>query len=165
MVYVSWQDAVAYCEWLTGRVKDRGWRIQLPTEAQWEKASRGEDGRIYPWGNARIQPERANYSDTGIGSTSPVGCFAKGISPYGVLDSVGNVWEWCRDACDLDLKEYRVITDTYREGIKDPFCDKGSLRVIRTEGGGTEPGVECCISIKLRSVSAGGERVENGVKS
>ena len=112
-------------------MKDRDWKVQLPTEAQWEKASRGEDGRIYPWGNERIQPERANYSDTGIGTTSPGGGFAKGISPYGVLDSIGNVGEWCLDACDLDFKEYRIITDTYRDGIKDPLCEKGSYRVLR----------------------------------
>ncbi|MCP4627383.1 MAG: formylglycine-generating enzyme family protein [bacterium] len=131
VVYVSWKDAEAYCKWLTDRVKDRGWKFQLPTEAQWEKAARGEDGRTYPWGNARIRPERANYSDTGIGSTSPVGCFAKGMSPYNVLDSIGNVWEWCLDACDFDPNIYKIITDTYRDGIKNPLCEKGSYRVVR----------------------------------
>jgi formylglycine-generating enzyme required for sulfatase activity len=140
VVYVSWKDAQAYCKWLTGRVKDRGWKVQRPTEAQWEKAARGQDGRIYPWGNEGIRPERANYSDTGIGSTSPVGCFAKGISPYEVLDSIGNVWEWCLDACDLEPKTYKIITDTYRDGIKDPQCEKGSARVIRGGSWGGDAG-------------------------
>jgi len=99
VVSVSWNDSVKYCEWLTKKLKEKGmdcW-ISLPTEAQWEKAARGTGGHIYPWGNETIMPDRANYLDTGIGTTSPVGCFPGGAGVYGLKDMIGNVWEWCYD--------------------------------------------------------------------
>jgi formylglycine-generating enzyme required for sulfatase activity len=90
--YVSRHEAVAFCNWLTERL---GRPVKLPTEAEWEKAARGTDGRRYPWGG-EITPEHGNYDETGIGSTSAVGVFPKGESPYGLLDASGNVWEWTR---------------------------------------------------------------------
>jgi len=96
VVNVSWYDAKAYCEWLTEKLKDRGWVIRLPTEAEWEKAARGTDRRIYPWGN-KPDPDKSNYDETNIGITSPVGSFPGGASPYGILDMSGNVLEWCLD--------------------------------------------------------------------
>jgi formylglycine-generating enzyme required for sulfatase activity len=111
--YVSWHDANAYCQWLTQHlfdgkgvsellrtlVQDGGYRVRLPSEAEWEKAARGTDGRRYPWG-ADPNSNRANYVDTGIGDTSAVGCFSGGVSPYGVEEMIGNVWEWTRSLRD-----------------------------------------------------------------
>ena len=91
VVGVSWFEAVAYCRWLS---KQTGIEFRLPSEAEWEKAARGSDGLIYPWGNT-WDASLVNSSESGLNKTMPVGSYPKGASPYGALDMAGNVWEWC----------------------------------------------------------------------
>ncbi len=87
IVNVTWDDAVAYAVWAG---------MSLPTEAQWEKATRGTDGRIFPWGN-EWEAKKCVCSENSGGQTAPVGSKSEGASPYGVLDMEGNVREWCTD--------------------------------------------------------------------
>ena len=91
VVGVSWFEAVAYCRWLSTQT---GITFSLPSEAEWEKAARGSDGLIYPWGNT-WDASLVNSSESGLQKTTPVGSYPKGASPYGALDMAGNVWEWC----------------------------------------------------------------------
>jgi formylglycine-generating enzyme required for sulfatase activity len=90
VVGVSWFEAAAYCRW-------KGARVQLLTEAQWERAARGVNGRKYPWGDTRPENDRLNYAACGIGRPTPVGFFPTGATPEGVHDLAGNVFEWCQD--------------------------------------------------------------------
>ncbi|MEI6778243.1 MAG: SUMF1/EgtB/PvdO family nonheme iron enzyme [Chloroflexales bacterium] len=90
LVGVSWFEAVAYCRWLTAQTSHE---FRLPSEAEWEKAARGTDGRIWPWGNT-WEAGCCNSKEAGIGKTTPVSQYPNGASPYGVLDMAGNVWEW-----------------------------------------------------------------------
>lgn len=134
VAFVSWPDALEYCRWLSKalerspavapRVKEllrTGWRVTLPTEAEWEKAARGADRRIYPWGNEPLRT-RANLNAS---STTPVGHFPCPECPYGLADMSGNVWEW--------------TSSPYQPYPYDPSDDRNNLRddalwVIR--GGG-----------------------------
>jgi formylglycine-generating enzyme required for sulfatase activity len=93
---VSWYEAMAFRNWLSDKL---GYVVTLPTVEQWEKAARGTDGRVYPYGH-KFDPEKCNVWQSGIGQTSAVGAFPAGASPYGALDMSGNVWEWT-------LTEYR----------------------------------------------------------
>ncbi len=113
VVWVSWFEAVAFCRWLTAALQAAGsrqrvWRggqtsdlplplsslqWRLPTEAEWEKAARGEQGRRYAWGDEDWEPQRANL-EWSIGNATPVGMYPLGATPSGLLDLNGNIWEW-----------------------------------------------------------------------
>ena len=90
VIFILWNDAYAYCAWVNRR---------LPTEAEWEKAARGIDGRPYTWGIASPSNSLLNYNSV-IGDTTEVGKYPDGLSPYGALDMAGNVWEWVADWYD-----------------------------------------------------------------
>jgi serine/threonine-protein kinase len=112
VVGITWHDAQAFCTWA---------EVRLPTEAEWEKAARGTDGRIWPWGNNAPTDEHCNFNRS-VSDTTPVGNYQPGASPYGVLDMAGNVWEWTSTL----YKGYPYKSD---DGREDPKAS--GTRVLR----------------------------------
>jgi formylglycine-generating enzyme required for sulfatase activity/energy-coupling factor transporter ATP-binding protein EcfA2 len=128
VVAVTWHDAVAYCAWLSRAL---GREMRLPTEAEWERAARHTDGRIYPWGND-FEAERCNMADTGIGGTSPVGIFPTGNAVCGAADMAGNVWEWTSSLWGKDWQkpEFGYPYDP-RDGRENQDAPDSVLRTLR----------------------------------
>ena len=143
VVNVSWEDALAYAKWQDKR---------LPTEAEWEFAARGTEGRLYPWG-AEWQGQKANTREDGPGRVLPAGSFPKGASPYGVLDLSGNVWEWTAS----DLTSYggdgRILAPgkVIRGGAWDVPRDRATATyrgVVQPERTYEKTGFRCVRSAK-----------------
>ena len=123
VVGVNWKDASAFCAWLS---KVSGWQVRLPSEAEWEKAARGTDGRIYPWGNEAPDAQRCNFNKN-IKDTTPVGKYSpQGDSPYLCADMAGNVWEWTRTIFD-DKYKYPYKSDDGREDLRQ----EGAYHTLR----------------------------------
>ena len=122
---LSWYECVAYCRWLSAETGER-WR--LPTEAEWEKAARGVDGRIFPWGSA-FDASRLNGRgprDRQVCTTTPVGAYPTGVSHFGLFDCVGNVWEWCATRWKKPFPY-----DTAQDEWQADYLQGQNLRVLR----------------------------------
>jgi formylglycine-generating enzyme required for sulfatase activity len=118
VVGVSWEEARAYCWWAG---------LRLPSEAQWEVAARGTDGRRYPWGDTKPTSEHANFG-LHKACTTPVGSYPNGVGPFGTLDQAGNIWEWCEDV--WNAAAYRT-----RDRQRNPLCSTGDPAVRCLRGG------------------------------
>jgi iron(II)-dependent oxidoreductase len=179
VVWISWHEALAFCDWLTARWQERGWlpqgyRVSLPSEAEWEKAARGGlevprapviampgagaptadlirnpmPERRYPWGRD-LDPERANYRNINVVWTSTVGAFAGGMSPYGCEEMSGNVREW---TCSL-WGEYPYPDDPKKRRRREDLNAKGG-RVLRGGAFGYGPnGLRCAARGRFFPVS------------
>jgi formylglycine-generating enzyme required for sulfatase activity len=119
---VSWHDAVVFCKWAG---------VRLPTEAEWEKAARGTDGRIWPWGNQQPTDKLCNFN-MNVKDTTPVRRFPDGASPFGVLDMAGNVWEWTSSLWGTDVTKPEFgYPYAATDGRENPSASDTVLRALR----------------------------------
>ena len=152
--HISWADAAAFCKWAGQAAGGR--EVRLPTEAEWEKAARGGDGRRYPWGNQPVAGDRVNFADRnlsvswadssaddGYQYTAPVGAYPSGKSPYGAFDMAGNVWEWTSSL-------YRPYPYRSDDGREDPMSS--DPRVVRG-GGFNESSENLRAAIRVKSLN------------
>jgi formylglycine-generating enzyme required for sulfatase activity len=128
VVGVSWVEAREFCRWLS---EESGKKMELPTEAQWERAARGDDGRKYPWGDEEPDGTRAHYGKDWEEGPMPVGSHPAGKGPYGHMDLAGNVWEWCRDAWKKDAYKERGELTVNPGGSEAEDGDPGEARACR----------------------------------
>lgn len=151
VVGVSWYEAVAFCNWLTNKLQVAGSKLphvatenhpsssdvrpssfvlRLPSEAEWEYAARGANStRNFPWGE-RFEPGRANTAEAGFGTTTPIAHFPAGVSPFGVWDMAGNVFEWTLSKWGASWQELQ-FTYTYRTDDGREDLEGSGARVMR----------------------------------
>lgn len=152
--YITWTEAIAYCEWLQAKLSeseltpseikhriDSGWKVSLPNEAQWEKAARGSDGRVFPWGNS-LRADRANFNSRG---TVRVGSIPCPECSYGISDMSGNVWEFTSSVMSRypftsDYSNLDVAADALWVMRGGSFSD-GEANIRAAVRGGVDPGV------------------------
>jgi formylglycine-generating enzyme required for sulfatase activity len=130
VVFVTWHDATSYATWSAKT---------LPTSQQWEKAARGTRGDIYPWGS-QLTPAKCNVRESGLRSTTPVSRYHSGVSPYGVYDMCGNIWEWCATESKpgrFELKGsaftspfFRAAPSSFNDASAEMFDDDTGFRCI-----------------------------------
>jgi len=148
VVMISWEDAVSYCQWLT---EQTGRNYALPTEAQWEKAARGDTGQQYPWGNQWLD-DHCNDS----GRISAVDAHPDGVSPFGCMDMLGNTQEWCQTAWGDDPQHsnfpYPYQTMDGREAMH-----AGDFRIVR---GGSYKEDAAALRCSARAFAASQSKVQ-----